>query len=59
VLDFFRRGGTDLALMSKEIFESLGDAAESAMNITVRDAIRKRGAEAERVITKGSEPDAY
>jgi Reverse transcriptase (RNA-dependent DNA polymerase) len=52
VLDFFRRGGTDIALMSREIIESLRDTAESAMNITVRDAIRTRGAEAERLITK-------
>ena len=52
MLDFFRRGGTDIALMSREIIESLRDTAESAMNITVRDAIRTRGAEAERVITK-------
>jgi hypothetical protein len=38
--------------VSREILESLGDTVESAMNITVRDAIRTRGAEAERVITK-------
>jgi Reverse transcriptase (RNA-dependent DNA polymerase) len=50
VLDFFRRGGTDLALMSKEAMESTG--REEAMNITVREAIRTRGEEAERVIMK-------
>jgi Reverse transcriptase (RNA-dependent DNA polymerase) len=50
VLDFFRRGGTDLALMSKEVMESRG--REEAMNITVREAIRTRSEEAERVIMK-------
>jgi hypothetical protein len=44
LLDFFRRGGTDLTLMSREIIECLGDAAESPMNITVMDAIRTGGA---------------
>jgi hypothetical protein len=50
VLDFFRRGGTDLALMSKEVMETT--EVELAMNITVRNAILTRGEEAERVIMK-------
>ena len=46
LLDFFRRGGTDLAMVSSELM------SEQAMNITVREAIRTRGEEAERVILK-------
>jgi hypothetical protein len=52
LLDYFRRGGTDVALMSKELMEDLGYGAERALNITVREAIRTRGEEAERVIMK-------
>jgi hypothetical protein len=52
LLDYFRRGGTDMALMSKELTEDLGYGAERALNITVREAIRTRGEEAERVIMK-------
>ena len=54
VLDFFRRGGTDLALMSKEVMRSVRctNSEERVMNITVREAIRTRGEEAERVIMK-------
>jgi hypothetical protein len=36
LLDYFRRGGTDVALMSKELMEDLGYGAERALNITVR-----------------------
>jgi hypothetical protein len=50
VLNFFRRGGTDLALMSKEVMEAV--SRERVMNITVREAIRTRGEEAECVIMK-------
>jgi hypothetical protein len=50
VLDIFRRGGTDLALMSKEVMETT--EVELAINITVRYAILTRGEEAERVIMK-------
>jgi hypothetical protein len=50
VLDFFRQGGTDLALISKEVMETA--EVELAINITVRDAIHTRGEEAERVIMK-------
>jgi hypothetical protein len=53
VLEYFRRGGTDIALMNREIMGHLGENAETAMNITVREAIRTRGQDAERV-----EPDA-
>jgi hypothetical protein len=52
VLEYFRRGGTDIALMSREIMGHLGENAETAMNITVREAIRTRGQDAERVIMK-------
>ena len=52
VLDFFRRGGTDLALMSSELMRETEHTQERAMNITVREAIRTRGEEAERVIMK-------
>lgn len=52
LLDFFRRGGTDLALMSKELMKEIGQNQERVMNITVREAIRTRGEEAERVIMK-------
>jgi hypothetical protein len=46
LLDYFRRGGTDLAMVNRELM------SEQAMNITVREAIRTRGEEAERVILK-------
>ena len=46
LLDFFRRGGNDLSMVSSELM------SEQAMNITVREAIRTRGEEAERVILK-------
>jgi hypothetical protein len=44
LLDFFRRRGTDLAMVCSELM------SEQAINITVREAIRTRGEEAERVI---------
>jgi hypothetical protein len=46
LLDFFRTGGTDLAMLSIKL------GSEQAMNITVREAIRTRVEEAERVILK-------
>jgi hypothetical protein len=52
LLEHFRRGGTDVALMSREIMGHLGEQAETVMNITVREAIRTRGEDAERVIMK-------
>jgi Reverse transcriptase (RNA-dependent DNA polymerase) len=54
VLDFFRKGGTDLALMSKEVMRCVQctDNAEHVMNITVSEAIRTRGDEAESVMIK-------
>ena len=48
MLEFFRRGGTDIALMGRESLQPVGES----YNITVREAIRTRGEEAERVIMK-------
>jgi hypothetical protein len=36
VLEYFRREGTDVALMSREIMDHLGEKAETAMNFTVK-----------------------
>jgi NMD protein affecting ribosome stability and mRNA decay len=52
MLENFRRGGTDIALMSREIMDHVAWREEAVMNITVREAIRTRGEEAERVIMK-------
>jgi hypothetical protein len=52
VLEFFRRGGTDIALMGRESLQPVGESYASVYNITVREAIRTRGEEAERVIMK-------
>jgi Reverse transcriptase (RNA-dependent DNA polymerase) len=52
VLEFFRRGGTDIALMGRESLQPVGESYGSVYNITVREAIRTRGEEAERVIMK-------
>jgi Reverse transcriptase (RNA-dependent DNA polymerase) len=52
LLDFFRRGGTDIALMGRELIETTRSGEDRVLNITVREAIRTRGEEAERVIMK-------
>jgi hypothetical protein len=52
LLEHFRRGGTDVTLMSREVMGHLGEKAETVMNITVREAIQTRGEDAERVIMK-------
>jgi hypothetical protein len=43
LLDYFRRGGTDVVLISWEVMEHLGYVDERAMNITVREGLRTRG----------------
>ena len=52
LLDFFRRGGADIALMGGELIETTRSSDDRVLNITVREAIRTRGEEAERVIMK-------
>jgi hypothetical protein len=52
LLEYFRRGGTNVALVSREIMGHLGEKTETVMNITVREAIRTRGEDVERVIKK-------
>jgi hypothetical protein len=56
MMDMFRRGGVEMAL-STSVLESIekkigGDLSDYVMNITVKQAMKTRGEEAEKVIMK-------
>ena len=56
MIDMFRRGGVEMAL-STSVLESIerkigGDLSDYVMNITVKQAMKTRGEDAERVIMK-------